>query len=150
MSQRLCRRARPHAAVLVSIVDSISACHAEDRGSIPRRGDLAFRPAAGRSPGQRRAIRPQHRVSSSCPTERYGHDTPHTPAPFTEIDESAEPKGRAKNHEKKWLADMTAALVSLCSVAPLTPRSFAALVAAPHTDTPIGRSLILLRALSEP
>ena len=24
--------------VLVSIVDSISACHAEDRGSIPRRG----------------------------------------------------------------------------------------------------------------
>ena len=26
--------------LLVSIVDSISACHAEDRGSIPRRGEL--------------------------------------------------------------------------------------------------------------
>lgn len=30
------------ARLLVSIVDSISACHAEDRGSIPRRGDLAL------------------------------------------------------------------------------------------------------------
>ena len=29
-----------HAQLLVSIVDSISACHAEDRGSIPRRGEL--------------------------------------------------------------------------------------------------------------
>ena len=28
--------------LLVSIVDSISACHAEDRGSIPRRGDLVL------------------------------------------------------------------------------------------------------------
>lgn len=28
-----------HAQLLVSIVDSISACHAEDRGSIPRRGE---------------------------------------------------------------------------------------------------------------
>ena len=28
-------------AFLVSIVDSISACHAEDRGSIPRRGEYS-------------------------------------------------------------------------------------------------------------
>ncbi len=28
--------------LLVSIVDSISACHAEDLGSIPRRGELAL------------------------------------------------------------------------------------------------------------
>ena len=59
------------------------------------------------------------------------------------------PKAGLKNRDKKWLGDMTAALVSLCRVAPLTPRSFPALVAAPHTDTPIGRSLILLRARSE-
>ena len=35
------------ANILVSIVDSISACHAEDRGSIPRRGDILF--SAGRA-----------------------------------------------------------------------------------------------------
>lgn len=29
--------------LLVSIVDSISACHAEDRGSIPRRGGIFFK-----------------------------------------------------------------------------------------------------------
>ncbi len=28
--------------LLVSIVDSISACHAEDRGSIPRWGELVL------------------------------------------------------------------------------------------------------------
>ena len=40
-----CRRLgekRQHARLLVSIVDSISACHAEDRGSIPRRGELVL------------------------------------------------------------------------------------------------------------
>ncbi len=31
-----------HAQLLVSIVDSISACHAEDLGSIPRRGELVI------------------------------------------------------------------------------------------------------------
>ncbi len=31
-----------HTHLLVSIVDSISACHAEDLGSIPRRGELAL------------------------------------------------------------------------------------------------------------
>ena len=36
---RIGETARP-LQLLVSIVDSISACHAEDRGSIPRRGDL--------------------------------------------------------------------------------------------------------------
>ncbi|RXN04425.1 hypothetical protein ROHU_012966 [Labeo rohita] len=36
------RGERQRARLLVSIVDSISACHAEDRGSIPRRGDLAL------------------------------------------------------------------------------------------------------------
>ena len=31
-----------HRGILVSIVDGISACHAEDRGSIPRRGGIEW------------------------------------------------------------------------------------------------------------
>ncbi len=32
----------PHQQILVSIVVSIPACHAGDRGSIPRRGELGI------------------------------------------------------------------------------------------------------------
>ena len=46
------------------------------------------------------------------------------------------PKVGLKNHHKKWLGDMTAALISLCRVAPLTPRSFPALVAHGYSRSP--------------
>ena len=36
------RKNAAHICVLVSIVVSIPACHAGDRGSIPRRGDICF------------------------------------------------------------------------------------------------------------
>ena len=50
------------AAFLVSIVDSISACHAEDRGSIPRRGGLPFPQSLYRLPKETTVTpRRQHR-----------------------------------------------------------------------------------------
>ena len=86
--------------ILVSIVDSISACHAEDRGSIPRRGELSFLPAADCSPRQTKATRQQNHARSSCPTEQFIQRI-NPLRSHTEVDKSAEQKNRAQNHGQK-------------------------------------------------
>ncbi len=62
-----------HAQLLVSIVDSISACHAEDRGSIPRRGELVIFCCRTTHPKVSGAARGHRRSSASTSARAKGN-----------------------------------------------------------------------------
>ena len=74
-------------------MDSISACHAEDRGSIPRRGELSFLPAPDYSPRQ---INVTHHIMHAPPEQYSEHiNLPHS---LTEVNKWV----RQKNSPKYW------------------------------------------------